>query len=482
MSSEGTVFPISDLAVRVDKLGKMYTLYDQPVDRLKHTLSWRFGKDYGRSFWALKDVSFDIQKGETFGIIGRNGSGKSTLLQILAGTIKESTGGKEINGRVAALLELGSGFNPEFTGRENVLLNGMILGLTRQEALDKFDEIADFADIGEFIDQPVKLYSSGMYVRLAFAIAASVDADVLLIDETLAVGDIFFRQKCYRRLETLRERGVSILLVSHDMNEVEQFCDRGLVLRDGECNFLGSAIEAVKQYYLLQQPTSTLPGTAPSQEIKPAHVAVESHEFWPESQEFLEIEGLSQVSQGLAHCTNVALCDSQGRACLVFQQGQTASFFFEYETLQDIEVPIGGAEIVNEKGLIVHGKNSLLYGSDVPDFVEKGSRVRFRQDITLEIHPGEYTFNVGFSTISRQDFDRRADLPHPDLDEKITVLNILPDAGKFAVVHRLKGRPVEILHFGTANLPGKCQVAIIPPEAFANHRETLPKENINTLE
>ena len=200
----------SNLAVPVIKaegLGKCYYLYRKPEDRLKQTLFARFGRSYNVPFWALKDVNFEVKRGESFGIIGKNGSGKSTLLQILAGILRPTEGEFTIQGRVTALLELGSGFNPEFTGRENVYLNGAILGLSREEVDRHFDQIASFADIGEFLDQPVKLYSSGMFVRLAFAVAAGVDADVLLIDEALAVGDFYFRQKCYRRLQTLREQG-----------------------------------------------------------------------------------------------------------------------------------------------------------------------------------------------------------------------------------------------------------------------------------
>jgi ABC-type polysaccharide/polyol phosphate transport system ATPase subunit len=461
----------------VENLGKMYTLYNQPSDRLKHTLLWRFGRDFGHPFWALRDVSFEVHRGETFGIIGRNGSGKSTLLQILAGTLKETRGRVVTNGLVAALLELGSGFNPEFTGRENILLNGMILGLSRQEMSEKYDEIVAFADIGEFIDQPVKLYSSGMFVRLAFAIAASVEADILLVDEALAVGDIFFRQKCYRRLEALRKKGVSIVLVSHAMNEVEQFCERAILLDNGEAAFLGPAIEAVKRYYLIQAEEKVTVITRSSPSVfrdSDARYLDQAHLGWPGEDAFFDISDLPQAADRHARCSAVALCDANGNPCRAFQQGETACFFFEFELFSDIDVPIGGAEIVNEKGVIVHGKNSLLYGSDAPGFVAKGSWVRFRQDIRLEIHPGEYTFNVGFSTILRREYERRADLPHPELDAKIAVLNILPDAGKFAVVPRAKGRPVQMLHFGAANLQGQCQIAVVPPWNAPEDGQAMP--------
>jgi lipopolysaccharide transport system ATP-binding protein len=189
-----------DIAVSVHNVNKRYLLYDRPQDRLKQSLFWRFGKSYGREFWALRDISFEIRRGEALGIIGRNGAGKSTLLQIIAGTLQPTSGVVHVSGRVAALLELGSGFNLEFTGRENVYLNGAILGFSRGEMEQRFDEIAAFADIGDFMDQPVKLYSSGMFVRLAFAVQACVEPDVLIVDEALAVGDVVFHQKCYARL------------------------------------------------------------------------------------------------------------------------------------------------------------------------------------------------------------------------------------------------------------------------------------------
>jgi lipopolysaccharide transport system ATP-binding protein len=227
-----------EIVIDVRNLSKRYEIYNTPRDRLKqlvlphlHQAANRAGMalgiskqhsppSYFREFWALQDVSFQVKRGETFGIIGRNGSGKSTLLQILAGTLAPTSGEANVNGRIAALLELGSGFNPEFTGRENVFLNGRILGLSQKEIEARYDQIAAFADIGEFIDQPVKTYSSGMFVRLAFAVQAHIDASIVIIDEALAVGDVFFRQKCYARLEQLRSSGAAILLVSHAMPEI----------------------------------------------------------------------------------------------------------------------------------------------------------------------------------------------------------------------------------------------------------------------
>src|SRR5258708_645927 len=237
----------SEPIVRAQHLGKVYRLYDRPQDRLLEALSLGRRKLH-RDFHALDDVSFDVGRGETIGIIGRNGSGKSTLLQMVAGTLTPSAGAVKINGRVAALLELGAGFNPEFTGRENVIINGMLMGLSREEVLARFESIRAFADIDEFLDQPVKTYSSGMYTRLAFAVVAHVDADLLIVDEVLAVGDAFFQQKCMRFLRAFQKRG-AILFVSHDTTSVTALCNRALWLDHGRVRAEGSA-EAVSKAYL----------------------------------------------------------------------------------------------------------------------------------------------------------------------------------------------------------------------------------------
>ncbi|MDR3631859.1 MAG: ABC transporter ATP-binding protein, partial [Desulfocapsaceae bacterium] len=271
----------NEYAVEVAGLRKRYEIYDSPRDRLKQfvlprlhqglnragsalgVLPRRPAPCYFREFWALQDVTFRVRPGETFGIIGRNGSGKSTLLQILAGTLAPTCGDVKTSGRIAALLELGSGFNPEFSGRNNVFLNGQILGLTQKEIEARYEQIAEFADIGEFIDQPVKTYSSGMFVRLAFAVQAHIDASIVIIDEALAVGDVFFRQKCYARLEQLRSSGAAIFLVSHSMTEIEQFCDRAILLENGRQVFIGSSAEATKHYYLLHQTNGRGPAAGP---------------------------------------------------------------------------------------------------------------------------------------------------------------------------------------------------------------------------
>ncbi|MGB5217988.1 MAG: ATP-binding cassette domain-containing protein [Smithella sp.] len=246
-----------NIAIRVNNLSKCYQIYDQPNDRLKQSIYPRIRRlmgmtpgQYYREFWALRDISFEVIKGRTVGIIGRNGSGKSTLLQLICGTISPTTGSVETHGRVAALLELGSGFNPDFTGRENVFMNGAILGLSQEEINARFEDIAAFADIGDFIEQPVKTYSSGMLVRLAFAVSVCVDPDILIIDEALAVGDAAFQFKCLDRLRILTSGGTTVLFVSHDVSMMKNFCHQVLYLQEGRERARGAPEEMAERYYM----------------------------------------------------------------------------------------------------------------------------------------------------------------------------------------------------------------------------------------
>ncbi len=245
----------SGLAISVNHLSKCYQIYDSPRDRLKQFvfpriqgLIGRSAKQYYRDFWALQDISFQVKKGEAVAIVGRNGSGKSTLLQIISGMLMPSSGFVETHGCIAALLELGAGFNPEFSGRENVYLNAAVLGLSKKEVDGRFDDIAAFADIGEFIDRPIKTYSSGMLVRLAFAVNTCIEPDILIVDEALSVGDAPFQSKCFKRLRKLSDEGTSILFVSHDISTVRSICGRAIWLMQGKVEMWGDAKEVAKQY------------------------------------------------------------------------------------------------------------------------------------------------------------------------------------------------------------------------------------------
>lgn len=236
-----------DVVVSVQNVSKAYRIYGKPLDRLKQVFFW--GKrEYYQEFWALRDISFDVRRGQTVGIIGRNGSGKSTMLQVIAGTLTPTAGRVCVRGRVAALLELGSGFNPEFTGIENILLSGQLAGMTQEEITERIPAIERFADIGPFIHQPVKTYSTGMFARLAFAVSAHVEADLIILDEILSVGDIAFQKKCFEKMREIRERGTTILVVTHDTNTVRMTCNKALMFEDGQLYAYGNPAEVVDTY------------------------------------------------------------------------------------------------------------------------------------------------------------------------------------------------------------------------------------------
>lgn len=262
MSSESPV-------IQVCGVSKCFEVYDKPANRLRQMLANKAHRTFGyplskyyREFWALRNIEFEVGKGQTVGVIGQNGGGKSTLLQIITGTMSPTHGSVNVNGKIAALLQLGSGFNPEFTGRENVYLNGSLLGLTKEEVDNKFDYIAGFADIGDYLDQPVKSYSSGMMLRLAFAVQVAIETEVLIIDEALAVGDVKFQRKCFKRMEEIKDNGTTILFVSHSTEMMRSFCNAGLVLEKGEMVFWGDAKAATVKYLASVFPDQTTPSRA----------------------------------------------------------------------------------------------------------------------------------------------------------------------------------------------------------------------------
>ena len=449
-----------EFSIQVENIHKDYRLYQRNIDRVKETLH-PFRKKYHQLFRALNGVSFKVKTGEAFGIIGRNGGGKSTLLQIICGIIEPTRGKVTVKGRMAALLELGAGFNPEFTGRENIFINAAILGLNKKDIENRLDSIVEFADIGEFIDQKVKFYSSGMFMRLAFAVSTSVNADILLIDEALAVGDFFFRQKCYQRLNQLREKGVTVLLVTHAMQEVQQFCERAVFLDRGNVIFYGSAAEAVDHYYLKNQ-GRTIRSYGKKSEQQNVEKKHSNQGFWPNRKDMVDISGIRQVSDGWANCTGLAICDLEGKPASTFQQGETILIFYEFYLEKDIDVPIGGVVLQNDRGLIVHGKHTLQYeDTDPPHYVSKGSNVRFRQEIELNLACGEYAIEIGFSTIESNYFDHRGEMRNDELDTKIERLCYLPYAFQFAVLPRNTFQPVQLLHHGVADLPGSCEISMI---------------------
>jgi len=357
----------SEIAIKVENLSKCYQIYDHPRDFLKQAIGSRLQRligreprQYFREFWVLKDISFEIKKGETVGIIGRNGCGKSTLLQMICGTLNPTSGNIQTNGRVAALLELGSGFNPEFTGRENVYMNAAVLGLSKEEIDIRFDDIVAFADIGEFIDQPVKTYSSGMMVRLAFAVVAHVDADILVIDEALAVGDAFFQQKCMRYLRDFQSKSGTVLFVSHDISSVTGLCDHAILLAGGSISCISSPEEAAKLYLeqLYADPARRLncvESEHMSSEIGREDVKIQTKTMvfkgdTKQNTDYIILPFRSNsesFGDGGAAIIDAGFLDKNDRAISTCKGGQLVKFFIRVAIYKTIKFPAFGLMIKN---------------------------------------------------------------------------------------------------------------------------------------
>ena len=388
-SNESTNSPASAaaaVAIRVTSLSKCYRAYQRPRDRLKQIFS-NGAKQYFTEIWALKEMSFEIKRGETIGIIGRNGSGKSTLLQLLCGTLQPTAGTIEVNGKVAALLELGAGFNPDFTGRENVFLNGALYGLTQKQIAQRFDKIAAFADIGAFIDQPVRTYSSGMFVRLAFAVIAHLDADILIIDEALAVGDVYFVQKCMRFLREFAKNG-TLLFVSHDTPTVVGLCSRALLLSNGELTRSGTPKEVAEVYLktLLQKSqTPTDPFNANSSDSDPAH-----NDFKSSKAEILSAEVLG----------------ASGHKILTLSGGERVVFKIVARANVDVPNPILGIVLKDRLGQNLFGKNTYTAENPAPE-VRAGTTVEATFELRFpKLAAGHYSFGVAFASGTQSDHEQ----------------------------------------------------------------------------
>ncbi len=392
----------NDFAIRVTDLNKRYEIYATPRDRLKQFILPRLmrmvgknQKQYFREFSALTDISFEVKKGETVGIIGRNGAGKSTLLQIICGTLTPTSGTVEINGRVAALLELGSGFNPEFTGRENIYLNAGVLGLTKDEVDARFEEIVAFADIGEFLDQPVKTYSSGMYVRLAFAVVVHVDADVLIVDEALAVGDMYFQAKCMAHMKKLMESGVTVLFVSHDTNAVKALCNRAVYLERGRVLSFGQTNEVLEIYYgaavKSRQMTSLQEKlTPPKGEYSPDDSVL------AEQRAFSERAAFYRIQNGMAEFLNIQLLNEFGCKVESVDFGQNLMLRMTFRSNLNLPCIALGYHIKDRNGFDIIYSDTGIEDCHVMN-LESGEVVVMDWQFRVNLRADEYTIAAGLS-------------------------------------------------------------------------------------
>jgi ABC-type polysaccharide/polyol phosphate transport system ATPase subunit len=353
---------VSDPAVQFSNVSKSYSIYAAPRDRLKELATFQT-RSFHTEFWALRDISFDVRRGETFCVVGENGSGKSTLLQICAGILAPTSGTAVAHGRVAALLELGSGFNPEFSGRDNVYLNGAILGLSSRDMDRRFPEIEAFAEIGDFIDQPVKTYSSGMVIRLAFAVSIHVDPEILLVDEALAVGDIYFRQRCMRKVQELRQRGVTILFVSHATGDVKALGDRAMWLEKGVLKAIGKTDLVVAQYLAAMTEKDRA-----YQVHEQVHGSPEEARRLPVPEEI--VEGIPNIDHrfgnGKAEIIGIAVLDAEGARVSSLRPNSTIVVRISVRAGDRVDSPIVGFMFRNHLGVDFAGTNTARERQDLP--------------------------------------------------------------------------------------------------------------------
>jgi lipopolysaccharide transport system ATP-binding protein len=405
----------SEFAIKVENLSKCYQIYNSPRDRLKQFVVPRIknvlggqSKNYFHEFWALRDVSFEVQKGLTVGIIGRNGSGKSTLLQLICGTLSSNSGCIQTNGRIGALLELGSGFNPEFTGRENVYMNAAVLGLRREEVDKRFNDIETFADIGDYIEQPIKTYSSGMMVRLAFAVIAHVDADILVIDEALAVGDAFFTQKCMRFLRKFMKTG-TILFVSHDLNSIKNLCNYAIWLERGKVLHEGAPRKVCELY--LEAFYEEQQGKSSTTMFRTIKKPVELAPFKDKRLDLINTSNLrndlkvfkfdpdaASFGKGGAQIHLVQLLDDNMQPLAWVVGGEKVTLRIMARAHQDLDAPIIGFFVKDRLGQTLFGDNTFLSNIDQPVYCLKGIELQADFVFYIPLLPaGDYSITVAIA-------------------------------------------------------------------------------------
>lgn len=400
---------MSKNAIEVKDVTKIYRLYDKPIDRLKESLSLTH-KEYHKDFFALNKLSFSVEKGQTVGIIGTNGSGKSTILKIITGVLTPSTGTVEVDGKISALLELGAGFNMDYTGIENIYMNGTMMGFTKKEMDEKLQDILDFADIGDFVYQPVKTYSSGMFVRLAFALAINVEPEILIVDEALSVGDVFFQAKCYRRMEEIRKNGTTILMVTHDMGSIIKYCDKVVLLNRGEFISEGEPGRMVDLYKkILANQLDSLEeelqndfsgGMDVGEDRAETSGQGGSHGSWTgKSQTGLMRDKITinaartEYGDGRAEIFDLGLFDQRGNLTNLLLKGEMFTIKEKIRFHAPLKCPIFTYTIKDKKGTDLSGTNTMYEGADIKP-VQAGDvyEVSFTQKMTLQ--GGEYLLSM----------------------------------------------------------------------------------------
>ncbi|MDQ0561940.1 lipopolysaccharide transport system ATP-binding protein [Rhizobium mesoamericanum] len=421
-----------DVAIEVRGVSKRFEIYDRPRDQLKQLLFQRIRRPLGmeqrqyfREFWALRDVNLQIQRGESYGIVGLNGSGKSTLLQIITGTLHPTSGSVGTFGRISALLELGAGFNPDFSGRENVYMSGALLGLSNQQIGGKIGEIESFADIGAHFDQPLSTYSSGMQVRVAFAVATAFEPEILIVDEALAVGDAYFQQKCFHRIEQFKSRGGTLLFVSHDANTVKQLCDRAVLLNHGEVVSIGTPREIIDLYEGLvarltdlgDRPISVSQAATPTPDINGCHP--ESGKRWTKA--------TTVTTNHDAELVDFKLLDKDEKPVVHLESESNLTVQYRIRMRKHFDRPAFGLIIRDRFGRSLFETSTYAMRHDVPAIATM-QEVLVRFTMNFNLRAGQYSFSVGVANrgYSRSDFEEYSLLMH-DVEQ----IQVLEAADKF---------------------------------------------------
>ncbi len=396
---------MDNCVIKVSHVSKSYKLYDKPIDRLIESWSLNKKKSYHRDYFALDDISFDIKKGECVGIVGTNGAGKSTLLKIITGVLQPSSGSVTVDGKISALLELGTGFNMEYTGIKNIYLNGTMMGYTKEEMDQKVEDIIEFAEIGNFINQPVKTYSSGMFARLAFAVAINVEPDILIVDEALSVGDIFFQAKCFKKFSEFQEMGKTILFVSHDLSSVLKYCNKCILINKGKQIAMGDTADVVNIYRkVLVQDAKEKDATKENDPLSGANdksdtvdKAVKQEEnaengtLWKNS--LLINRNFVEYGNDTAKIIDFAIVDEQGNVSTSIMKGTEYEIRIKVEFYADITAPIFAYTIKDLKGTELTGTNTVLENNNVKE-VKKGDVITacFKQKMYLQ--GGQYLLSI----------------------------------------------------------------------------------------
>ena len=380
-----------DIAIKVENLSKVYKLYSAPIDRMKEALH-PFKKNYHKEFYALNNVSFEIKRGECVGILGKNGAGKSTILKIITGVLNPTSGKVIVNGKISALLELGAGFNPEYTGMENIYFQGNLMGFEREEMDAKVQAILDFADIGAFIDQPVKNYSSGMFARLAFAVAISVEPDILIVDEALSVGDMFFQAKSMTHMKKLIESDkTTVLFVSHDIASIRSMCSKAVLLENGSVKMFGSADEVTNEYFASKYSTEKSSSTDSHLMIVKNDSDAEKYNY-PDD-EFLKTSSFQRIGNGGARYSNVVILDEEGHITQDVKFGQTITIRCFIDVFVDIHNLVFGVHIRDRNGFGLLYDDTMLQNTDV-FYVKKGNQYMIDWTFKVLLQPTQFSITV----------------------------------------------------------------------------------------